>query len=435
MIDELIRILNHKNVEWEIYWEAGRGSSFKIERGRLERAQRKYHSGIGLRIGYKGRQGFSYITGLNHDRATLEKFVNRTIKLAKVSEVPFLGFAKESKFKRVKGLHDRKIEELSFEDAIEYAKVLLEKEKELKEEIGKAYTLSGSLAFGHAVDGIANSNGVEKQEPSTAMSFGLYIIKREMGKNGSGSYYKGFRNIPDFEEELSKGLKSALRDADLSFNAKQESGFEGEVVLEPHTAVSIIGILMSNLYADNVYHKRSRFENPGVDVANEAFTLIDDSTIEGKLGSYSFDGEGNPSQRTVLIEEGILKSFLFDEYYAKLMNAKSTGNAVRDFRTTPHIGTSNLIVDGKREDLEDLDNAVVIKKVFGEHTANPISGDFSLTVELGYKIEEGELKPFKDNMFVGNVFEVIKSINALGKKEEELGGFISPRILTFGKIV
>ena len=70
MIDELIGILERENVEWEIYWEKGRGGSFRIERERLERSQRKFHSGIGLRVGYRGKLGFSYITGLNHDRGT-----------------------------------------------------------------------------------------------------------------------------------------------------------------------------------------------------------------------------------------------------------------------------------------------------------------------------------------------------------------------------
>jgi PmbA protein len=85
MIEELVEILERENVEWELYWEKGRGGSFRIERERLERSQRKFHSGIGLRVGYKGRLGFSYVTGLNHDRKTLEEFVKRTIKLAKVS--------------------------------------------------------------------------------------------------------------------------------------------------------------------------------------------------------------------------------------------------------------------------------------------------------------------------------------------------------------
>ncbi|WP_456320705.1 TldD/PmbA family protein [Palaeococcus sp. (in: euryarchaeotes)] len=434
MIDDLVRILEQRDVEWEVYWETGRGSSFKIERGNLERAQRKYHSGIGLRIGYKNRQGFSYITGLNHSRRTLEEFVDRTIKLAKISEVPFLGFANGGRIKRVKGIYDKRIEEMEFEDALECAKLFLEKEVELKEKIGNEYTLSGALAFGHSVDGITNSNDIRMEEASTGGSLNIYIIKRKGIKNGSGSYCKSFRMLPELYEVFDEGLKRALKDAELSFRAKKMNTFEGELILDPRVVSSLIRILMGNMYADNVYHKHSRFTSPGEKIASDSFTLIDDATIEKGIRSYSFDGEGNPSRRTPLIERGILKNFLFDEYYARLMGMESTGNAVRDFRTTPHIGSSNLIVEGKRENLEELDG-IIVKKVFGEHTANPVSGDFSLSVELGYAMEKGEIKPFKDNMLVGNIFELIKSINALGKESEDIGGFISPEVLTFGKII
>jgi len=433
-MEELIRILNHRDVEWEIYWEIGRGSSFKIERCELVRAQRKYHSGVGLRVGYKGKIGFSYITGLNHDRATLEKFVNRTIKLARVSEVPFYGLPDNQEKRKVKALYDKKIEGLSFDDAYATALFLVEKEKELRERLGREYTFSGGLAFGVSTDGIANSNGIEKSEKTTGLNISIHIVKRAE-KNGIGSYYRGFRLMPDFEREIQLGVEKALEEVELSYNAKRIDGYEGELILEPHAVASLVEILMVNLYGNSVYHRRSRFSKVGEAVASECLTLIDDATLEGKLGSYSFDGEGNPSQRTVLIENGILKSFLFDETYARLMNTESTGNAARDFRTIPHIGSSNVIVDGRGENLKDLEKAVIIKRVFGEHTANPVSGDFSLTVELGYIIENGEIRPFKDNMFAGNVFDWMNSIVSVGKEKEDISNFISPRVSSFGRIV
>ncbi|ACS89991.1 Zinc-dependent protease, TldD/PmbA family [Thermococcus sibiricus MM 739] len=433
MIDELIKILNRENIEWEIYWEIGRGSSFKIEKCELERAQRKYHSGIGLRVGYNGKQGFSYITGINHPKEELEKFVKRTIKLAKVGQVKFYGFPDKKPIRKVNGIYDKKIAELEFEEALKVGKEISQKESELREKYGTSYIFSGRLAFGVAKDGIANSNGIEITEEGTAMSFSVYIVKKD-GKVGSGDYYKASRILMNFEKELDIGLEKSLQETELSYNAKPLNSFEGELVLEPHAVASILGLFISNLRGDNVYHKRSKFTTVGESVASDSFTLIDDATLEGKIASYSFDGEGNPGQRTVLVENGILKNFLLDETYARLLGMESTGNAVRDFRTPPHIGTSNIIVEGKEENLEDFEG-VILKKVFGEHTANPISGDFSLTVGLGYVVKNGELTPFKDNMFVGNIFEFIKSIVAVGKKKEELGAFVSPRVLGLGKIV
>ncbi|WP_367884646.1 PmbA/TldA family metallopeptidase [Thermococcus sp. JCM 11816] len=107
VIESLAGILNSKDVEWEIYWESGRSGSFRIERETLDRSQRKFYSGIGLRVGLNGKLGFSYITGIHHSRSELEKFVERTIKLAKVSEVPFRGFPVPSKVPKVKNIRQK----------------------------------------------------------------------------------------------------------------------------------------------------------------------------------------------------------------------------------------------------------------------------------------------------------------------------------------
>ncbi|WP_297460451.1 TldD/PmbA family protein [Thermococcus sp.] len=425
MMDGLVAILDGKNVEWEIYWERGTVSSFRIERESLERSQRKFYSGIGLRIGYGDKLGFSYITGLNHDRKTLEDFVERTIKLARVSEVPFVGFPEPGKPAKVENLYDRRIEEMSFEEAHSLASDFAGLMVELK---GDA-TLSGSLAFGVNARGLLNSNGVELEDRSTGMSVSVYAV---LG-TGTGSHYQSYRLLPPLGE-LEKGIREALHDAELSARAKPIDGHSGEVLLEPGAFHSVLSIFLENVFGDSVYFGRSRFSSPGEEVGSECLTILDDATLPAGSGSYPFDGEGVPGQRTVLIENGVLKSFLLDHTYASFLGMESTGNAVRDFRTKPRIGTSNLVVEQGKESLEDFEG-VVIKEVFGEHTANPVSGDFSLTIGLGYVVEKGDVKPFRDNMLTGNVFELLKSITAVGRNPVRLGDFVSPRVLVVARVV
>jgi PmbA protein len=426
MIEKLIEILRRKNVEWELYWESGRSGSFEIEREALERSQRKFYSGIGLRIGLDGRLGFSYITGLNHPTSTLEKFVERTIKLAKVSEVPFRGFPIPSKVPSVKGIYDRKIEEIPFEDAYSLALQYSEKMRELK---GKE-TLSGSLSLAFEKYGVVNSNGVELEASSTYMGVSAYAVRED--RPGNGSFYQSYRSLQNIEA-LEEAILKAKEDAELSARAKKIEPYGGELVLEPKAVMSIVEILLGNFYGDEVYYGRSRFSRLGEQVASESFTLVDDSTLDGLPGSYPFDGEGTPGQRTVLLEGGTLKGFLLDHTYAALLGLKSTGNAVRSFRTTPSIGPSNLIVEPGEENLEDFEG-VIVKEVFGEHTANPVSGDFSLPVGLGYVVKDGEVRPFKDNMLVGNLFELLKAVSP-GRRVERLSSFLSPRIRVSARIV
>ncbi|WP_457743134.1 TldD/PmbA family protein [Thermococcus sp.] len=423
-VEKLAEMLEKENVEWEIFYQFGRSGSFKIERETLERSQRKFYSGIGLRVGLKGRLGFSYITGLHPRKENLERLVKRALKLAKISEVPFRGFPTKKDIPQVRGLYDREIDEIPFEDAhklaLEYAGLMREKKNR--------ETISGSLSFAVGTSGVVNSNGVELEERSTYMGVSAYAVINE--PPGTGSYSQSFTSLQPFEE-LDKAVKRALEETRMSARAEKLDQYSGELVLETEAVASLMGIFLSNLYGDEVYHGRSRFSKPGDEVGN--FTLVDDSTVEGLPGSYSFDGEGTPGQRTVLIEKGVVRGFLLDCTYASFLGMESTGNALRTFRSTPYIGTSNVVIEQGSENLEDYEG-VIVKKVFGEHTANPVSGDFSLTVELGYIVKNGELKPFKDNMFVGNVFEVLKKME-VGKETRRVLSFLSPRVLVKGRLV
>ncbi|MDI3475817.1 MAG: hypothetical protein PWQ79_1199 [Thermococcaceae archaeon] len=426
VIESLAEILNSKDVEWEIYWESGRRGSFKIERETLERSQRKFYSGIGLRVGIDGKMGFSYITGLHHPTSELERFVERTIKLAKVSRVQFKGFPAPSSVPEVRGIYDRKIEEIPFEEAHALALQYAERMRELREK----ETISGALALEFERYGVVNSNGIEFDGASTYMAVSAYAVRKD--RPGNGSFYQSYRSLQGVEV-LEEAIRKAKKDAELSAMADKLDPYSGELVLEPEAVSSIVGILVENLYGDEVYYGRSRFSRFGEFVASGSFTLVDDSTLEGLPGSYPFDGEGTPGQRTTLIEKGVLKGFLLDHTYAALLELESTGNAVRSFRTIPSIGPSNLIVEPGEESLEDFEG-VVIKNVFGEHTANPVSGDFSLPVALGYVVKNGELHPFKDNMLVGNIFDLLKTAEP-GKETRRISSFMSPRVRVDAKIV
>ncbi|AHL22824.1 TldD/PmbA family protein [Thermococcus nautili] len=423
-VERLVKLLERENVEWEVFYQFGRSGSFRIERETLERSQRKFYSGIGLRVGLKGRLGFSYITGLHPSEEELKKLVERAVKLAKISEVPFRGFPASGRVNRVKGIYDGEIDEIPFEEAhklaLEYAELMREKK-------GKE-TLSGSLSLAVGTSGVVNSNGIELEERSTYMGVSAYAVLSE--PPGTGSYRQSFTSLQPVEE-LERAVEKAIDEARLSARARKLEPYSGELVLESNALASIMEVFLSNLYGDEVYHGRSRFSKPGDEVGS--FTLVDDSTLPELPGSYSFDGEGSPGQRTVLVGDGIVRNFLLDHTYASFLGMESTGNALRTFRSVPYIGTSNLILEPGEESLEDYEG-VIVRKVFGEHTANPVSGDFSLTVELGYVVENGELKPFKDNMLVGNVFELLRTLKP-GKEIERISSFLSPRAIVEGRLV
>lgn len=137
------------------------------------------------------------------------------------------------------------------------------------------------------------------------------------------------------------------------------------------------------------------------------------------MNSSRVDGEGTPSQKTVIVDDGVLRNFIYDLKTAKKGNTKSTGNGMRSsYAEMPEIGSSNLIFDFKEyQPLSDINSGVYVTDILGAHTANPISGDFSVEAMNAFKIEKGELKhPVKKAMLSGNLFDILKEANAASKK-------------------
>lgn len=379
-VEKLVKILKSFDVEWEIYWESASSLSLKfrkIRRAEIERSTYRVSSGIGLRILVGGKIGFSYLSGSDFSKDELELLVKRALKIAKISGTEYPAFPVPGKYPSIRGLYDKRIVDLSIEDLSYYGTELVNIEV-----FGEA-----SIGTSTGIRGIMNSNGVEGSENRSLLTLGLYAY--EKGK-GSGSYGKSFRVLPDMEKVVEEIKETAMFEFKLSREAKKIEKYEGEIIIEPKALISFLSIFVPNVSAKSVYMKRSRFERLGVEVSSESFSIIDDPTIDEGLGSYSFDGEGNPGMRKFIIKDGVLTSFLSDQKYGSLLGIGSTGNAIRSYSSQPIIDSSNLLIPSGNE---TLDEGIFIRSVYGEHTANPITGDFSLNIELGYIVNNRGVKP------------------------------------------
>ena len=419
-------LLSASSAEWEVYVEAGRNGSFQIEKEELEKAQRRFYSGVGLRVAKDGYVGFSYLTGLNHSRDAIEQLTKKALSLAKLREVRFYGFPTERRGSNVDGLYDRRIDEVPFEEVYGMASELADYMK--KEKPSMDYTISGGLSLSVKNVGVTNSNGLEAAESRTYMEVSGYTVKKG-DRVGNGYAFQTYRNLIPVEG-MEAIIDKSIGEANKNSEASKMDGYTGEIALHPHALASILSVFLPNLMGDSVYYGRSKISRVGETVASEVLTIRDDARMEGWPGSYSFDGEGTSGQRTVLIEHGEVRSFLLDERYARLLEMESTGNGLRGFRSTPEIGTSNVIIEPGMGSLDEPEVPMVIE-VFGEHTANPVSGDFSLTVGLG----EFRGEYFKDNMLTGNVFELLRNISAVGRDPERVGNFSSPVVISRARIV
>ncbi|MGB9793241.1 MAG: metallopeptidase TldD-related protein, partial [Thermacetogeniaceae bacterium] len=210
---------------------------------------------------------------------------------------------------------------------------------------------------------------------------------------------------------------------------------------DPYVVTNFLGLIASTLLADAVQKGRSLFAGRiGQRVASEGVTIVDDGTLPGGLMSSPFDGEGVPSQKTILIANGELLGFLHNSYTGRREGVPSTGNAKRaSFKSPPEVGITNFyLAPGEKnpqEIIEKTEKGFYVTEVMGMHTANPVSGDFSVGA-AGIWIENGELTiPVRGMVIAGNILELLMNVDMVGSDLRFFIGTGAPTIRVAGLTV
>jgi len=359
-----------------------------IRKGEIKRYENVIDEGIAIRLIINKSLGFYYTTNLKD----IEKAVLEAYKLAKagVPDPNFISLASKKPYPHINNIYDKRIEEISQEEISEILKEIIKRDydKRIK-------SVNSELALSVYEEAIANSLGIQASERATIASFFIELSASEGDKYSGGFEASSSRFLKDLE--ISLLIDKAHSFAIKGLNKKMIESGEYPIYLDPWASLYIIAIaLNSALNADMVQRKRSFLsEALNEQIASDNLTVIDDALIEGAIGSFSFDGEGVPSQRNVLIEKGVLKNFMYDVYTANKENKESTGNAVRNgFRSLPSISSRNLVFStGKRKSediIQEIKRGIYVRSTFD--TPNVITGEFSGMINEGFYIENGEIK-------------------------------------------
>ena len=190
------------------------------------------------------------------------------------------------------------------------------------------------------------------------------------------------------------------------------------------------GIFVPALSGRNVLQGRSKLATKiGETITAPLLSFFDDPHRVGATGSTWFDAEGTPTRRLDFVRDGVLTGFAYDLKTAYRAGLQSTGSAIRGgFAGLPAIGHHNFVVDGKRDVVFD-EPAIYVHSVVGAHTANPLSGDFSVEMSNPFWVRDGELaEPVRGAMLTGNFFDLQRQVAALGKESRAVGSYILPPV-------
>ena len=407
---------------YEIYIDESKTIELDSLKEELNFAKEEIDLGVGIRVLKDKKQGFAFTSNLDNLAQTAQKAIENT-KLTKVDEN--YAFAEVEKVSEVKDVYDNKFNDLSLDEAVEFLKTTIE----TASDSGCEVTGSGfSASEGRSL--IVNSNGVSIEDEGTGFGLGLSVTIQKDGEIATAYNSQSSRFFDIDGEKLANEVCDLAKS---SLNTKPIETNDYDVVLDYYAAVGLLQTYISAFNGENVLRGRSILKDKlSSEIANPTLSIIDNPLLDKGMYTSKCDGEGSVSRKTSLIKDGVLNSFIYDIYNANKVGEKTTSNGLRgSYFTTPMIAPTNLEFEfGEMRDLSEIKNGVLTTSVLGAHTANPISGDFSVEASNAFKIENGELAdPINKAMISGNIFEIMKNVEGLNSEIKQYGSFIIPKLL------
>lgn len=413
----------------EAYVSRDSGRQVRVHGGEVESLAAATQTGVGVRAWIGHRVGYAYGTDLS-DAGITAIAATAAEAAAVADEDEFAVPPQPAEFEALPGLSDPSVAEW---EAGRVAELALAVERTA---LGSDPRLVGVEVAVYADSdehvAIASSTGVAGEYESSGCYAYLQALAEGEGARETGLGFglaRGPRGL-DPEAIGREGAERAL----AMIGAGKPASRSCPVVLDETVAASFAGLIGNGLSAKAVQRGRSPFaDRLDEEVASEAFALHDDGRDPHGPASAPFDAEGVPRRRTVLIEGGRLRSYLFDTYTAEREGLASTGSASRHgYRSLPTAATSNLVVVPGELSFEELlaraDDGVLVTDVAGLHSGvNPVTGVFSVGAS-GRMIRDGRpAEPVREFTIAGELVAMLSAVSAAGSEARwvPFGGSVS----------
>ena len=402
--------------EFEVY--ATNGESFKVEvlDGQIKTYSVNDYTGVSFRIKKNGKMGYASTTATDEDG--IPALVANAADNAMIIENPDEQFIFEgSESYPAPKQYGQELDGITAEEKIEFAKQLEKKAIDADEKIVKVET--SAVISGKSTVIIKNSNGLDLSARSNFIAAYVIPIAKDGEKMNDGfGVCGGFdRACLDADKVVKKGVKEAIDFLD----AKSTKSASMRVIFRNSAFCDMIETFSGIFSSDAAQRGLSMLAGKeGEKIAADCVTLTDDATVDFGFGSHAFDAEGVAGRKTVVVENGVLKTLLYNLKTAHKAGVQSTGNASKGGYTSPvGISVSNFTLTPGEKTLEQLcekmGDGIMITEVSGLHAgANAITGDFSLMAK-GYLVENGKQGRAVTGVTVsGNFYELLKNIEEPG---------------------
>jgi len=412
--------------EVEVFVASQSSIEASFENNEMKMAKRTVSSAAGIRVFRNRSLGFASVNSLDPDR--LQRALKEAVALSKNAPADENnGLPSPRPLRAVSGLYDDEIEGMGEEDVLGRAQSMLASASRVDPRVAVD---GGRFEAAVGKKAIMSSLGVEGSEDFSAIYYDIGAHAVDGGNVSSIDYrFDGTRVM---REDDAEGIAVELANASIeSLSARKLESHVGSVIFSPMAAIEVLlSPILFSVDSNSVQKGISRFRDKmGETVAADFISVTDDGTFPAGLSSSTFDREGVPHSQLKIVEDGKLRSFLYDAYTARKGHVESNGHAAGSPRSVPSIDATNIFVKPGGKPLDDIISAVkkglLVQRFSGR--VDPISGDFSGVAKGSRSIEGGSLQgAVKETLISGNVYDVLTRMNCLSKEIKRVMDFQLP---------
>jgi len=391
----------------------------RFEANRLKHLETRQSAGVALRIIKDGRIGFSATTRQGEE----DELVERALEVAHFGASARFQMSPAADYPQVQ-VYDSAVERVAVEEMVNLGQSLIDRVRSANLEILCEAVVVKSVATLR----IMNSRGGQADYKKSVFGLGIEgTLIRGTDMLFVGDSESSCHPLSDFRPVAEATIEQLELASDL---AVAPSGQIPVIFTHRGVASALIMPLAMGFNGRTVLQGASPLGGRrGERVFDVKLSLWDDATIDYQPGSRPCDDEGVVSQRTPLIEGGVVANFLYDLQTAAMANTRSTGNASRSLTSLPSPSISALIIgegDVSYQDMiADMEEGLIVEQLMGAGQGNVLGGEFSGNVLLGYKVEKGKIVGrVKDTMVAGNVYQALADLAAVGSEAKWVGGML-----------
>ena len=423
-LEKIIDLANSQGLEAEVYYLTSQDTPIEFENNRLKSLQTKATQGVALRVISDGRLGFASSTDLTR----LDDLLAAAVQTAEIGDPVEFDFAKDVQLTTPETNYTPpKTEEL-----VAIGEQLIQQVHAYNPDI----LVDVGFHVRKSSVKLATTNNVytETSRQILSASLGGNLVRGEDFLQAY-SYDVARDSQPNYDLILQQLLEKYKR------SEQQASINSGSfpVLFTPRAATStIVGLFDTILSGQVVVQKASPLADK-IDqkLFDDRLTILEDPTIGP--AACPFDDEGTPTSRKVLIDGGVVKQFYWDRRWAARANCESTGNGFRGGLSRPGPDLVNICISPGKTPVAELiagmEEGLIVDQVLGAGQSNQLAGEFSVNLDLGYKVEKGQIVGrVKNTMVAGSIFDAFKHLVDFSDEPEWVGGGAYVPYMLFEKL-